>query len=39
MSVAHNVLPHAGPWWTTVRDETNEEQKFRDESRKILGIP
>jgi len=37
--IAHNVLSIAG---TVVRDgsgETNEEQKFRDESRKILGIP
>ena len=34
--VAFNVLPHAGDF---VDDETNEEKKFRDESRKILGIP
>jgi aspartate-semialdehyde dehydrogenase len=37
--VAHNVLPVAG---TVVDDgsrETNEEQKLRDESRKILAIP
>ncbi len=37
--LAHNVVPFAG---TLVDDgslETNEEQKFRDESRKILGIP
>jgi aspartate-semialdehyde dehydrogenase len=37
--VAHNVLPLAG---TLVDDgswETNEEQKLRGESRKILGIP
>ena len=34
--VAFNVLPHAGDF---VDDETNEEKKWRDESRKILGIP
>ena len=34
--VAFNVLPHAG---TFDGDETNEELKFRNESRKILAIP
>jgi aspartate-semialdehyde dehydrogenase len=34
--IAFNVLPHAGSF---VDDETDEEQKFRNESRKILGIP
>ena len=34
--IAFNVLPHAGNF---VDDETNEEHKFRNESRKILGIP
>ena len=34
--VAFNVLPLAG---TLVDDETNEEHKWRDESRKILGLP
>jgi aspartate-semialdehyde dehydrogenase len=34
--VAFNVVPLAG---VLVDDETNEEQKLRDESRKILGIP
>ena len=34
--IAFNVIPHAG---TFVDDETNEEHKLRDESRKILGIP
>jgi len=34
--VAFNVLPHAG---TFDGDETTEELKFRNESRKILGIP
>ena len=35
--VAFNVLPFAGAW--ADGGETNEEQKFRNESRKILGIP
>ena len=35
-TIAFNVLPHAG---TFVDDETNEEKKLRDESRKILEIP
>jgi len=34
--IAFNVMPHAG---TFDGDETTEELKFRDESRKILGIP
>ena len=34
--IAFNVLPHAG---TFVDDETDEEKKFRNESRKILGLP
>jgi len=33
--IAFNVLPHAGDF---VDDETNEEKKWRDESRKILGL-
>lgn len=33
--VAFNVIPHAGGF---VDDETSEELKLRDESRKILGI-
>jgi aspartate-semialdehyde dehydrogenase len=33
--IAFNVLPHAG---SLAGDETTEEVKFRDESRKILGI-
>jgi aspartate-semialdehyde dehydrogenase len=33
--IAFNVLPHAGDF---VDDETNEEKKWREESRKILGI-
>jgi len=34
--IAFNVIPLAGH---LVDDETNEEHKFRDESRKILEIP
>jgi aspartate-semialdehyde dehydrogenase len=34
--IAFNVVPHAG---TFVDDETDEEKKFRNESRKILGLP
>ena len=34
--IAFNVLPLAG---ALVDDETNEEHKFRDESRKILELP
>jgi aspartate-semialdehyde dehydrogenase len=34
--IAFNVLPHAGAF---VDDETDEEIKFRNESRKILGVP
>ncbi len=37
--VAHNVLPLAGTLIDDGSGETNEEQKLRDESRKILGIP
>ena len=37
--IAHNVLPMAGHLVDDGSDETSEEQKFRDESRKILGIP
>ena len=34
--IAFNVVPLAG---NLVGDETDEEQKFRNESRKILGLP
>ena len=34
--IAFNVLPFAG---NKVDDETDEEHKFRNESRKILGLP
>ncbi|HTZ08211.1 MAG TPA: aspartate-semialdehyde dehydrogenase [Acidimicrobiales bacterium] len=37
--VAHNVLPLAGRMVEDGSGETNEEQKLRDETRKILGIP
>jgi aspartate-semialdehyde dehydrogenase len=37
--VAHNVLAHAGRFLDDGTGETNEEQKLRDESRKILEIP
>ncbi len=36
--IAHNVLSIAGALVGDGSGETNEEQKFRDESRKILGI-
>ena len=36
--VAHNVVPFAGDLVNDGSLETNEEQKFRNESRKILGI-
>jgi aspartate-semialdehyde dehydrogenase len=38
-TVAHNVLSIAGALVDDGSGETNEEQKFRNESRKILGIP
>ncbi|MGH9278395.1 MAG: Asd/ArgC dimerization domain-containing protein, partial [Acidimicrobiales bacterium] len=34
--IAFNVIPLAG---SLVDDETDEEHKFRNESRKILGLP
>jgi aspartate-semialdehyde dehydrogenase len=37
--VAFNVIPVAGKLVEDGSEETNEEQKFRDESRKILGLP
>jgi aspartate-semialdehyde dehydrogenase len=37
--VAFNVLPLAGSLVDDGSGETNEEQKLRDESRKILAIP
>jgi len=38
-AIAFNVLPHAGSFVDDGRGETDEEQKLRNESRKILGIP
>jgi len=37
--IAFNVLPLAGSIVDDDRGETDEEQKLRNESRKILGIP
>jgi aspartate-semialdehyde dehydrogenase len=37
--IAHNVVPVAGYLLGDGSGETSEELKFRDESRKILGIP
>jgi len=37
--VAHNVLPLAGSYVDDGSGETDEEQKLRNESRKILGLP
>ena len=37
--IAHNVIPMAGSLVDDGSGETSEEQKFRDESRKILDIP
>ena len=37
--IAHNVLAHAGSFVSDGSGETDEEQKLRDESRKILDIP
>ena len=37
--IAFNVLPYAGKYIDDGLLETDEEQKLRNESRKILGIP
>ena len=37
--IAHNVLAQAGNFVDDGLGETDEEQKLRNESRKILGIP
>ncbi len=37
--IAYNAVPWAGSGVDDGRGETNEEQKLRDETRKILGIP
>ncbi len=38
-TIAHNVLPFAGSLVDDGLGETDEEQKLRHESRKILGLP
>src|SRR4051794_27715909 len=38
-TIAYNVLPMAGSLVDDGSEETDEEQKLRHESRKILGIP
>ena len=38
-TIAHNVLPVAGRLLEDGTGDTSEEQKWREESRKILGIP
>jgi aspartate-semialdehyde dehydrogenase len=38
-TIAYNVLPFAGNLVDDGLDETDEEQKLRNESRRILGIP
>ena len=38
-TIAFNVWAHAGSFVDDGRGETDEEQKLRNESRKILGIP
>jgi aspartate-semialdehyde dehydrogenase len=37
--IAFNVLPYAGRYVDDGSGETDEEQKWRNESRKILGLP
>ncbi|MHB8319152.1 MAG: aspartate-semialdehyde dehydrogenase [Acidimicrobiales bacterium] len=37
--IAHNVIPLAGSIVADGSGETDEEQKYRNESRKILGLP
>jgi aspartate-semialdehyde dehydrogenase len=38
-TIAFNVIPQAGDFVDDGSLETNEEQKLRNESRKILGLP
>ncbi len=38
-TIAHNVLPVAGRPLDDGSGDTSEERKWRDESRKILGLP
>jgi len=37
--IAHNVVPLAGTLLDDGSGQTSEERKYRDESRKILGLP
>jgi aspartate-semialdehyde dehydrogenase len=38
-TIAFNVIPQAGSFVDDGLDETDEDQKLRNESRKILGLP
>jgi aspartate-semialdehyde dehydrogenase len=38
-TIAFNVIPQAGSFIDDGLDETDEDQKLRNESRKILGLP
>lgn len=38
-TIAYNVVPFAGSYAEDGSGETDEEQKWRNESRKILGLP
>ncbi|HYI60171.1 MAG TPA: aspartate-semialdehyde dehydrogenase [Acidimicrobiales bacterium] len=38
-TIAYNVIPQAGSYVDDGRGETDEDQKLRHESRKILGLP
>ena len=38
-TIAFNVIPQAGRFIDDGLDETDEDQKLRNESRKILGLP
>ncbi len=38
-TIAFNVIPQAGTFLDDGLDETDEERKLRNESRKILGLP
>ncbi|HEV7720305.1 MAG TPA: Asd/ArgC dimerization domain-containing protein, partial [Iamia sp.] len=38
-TIAYNVIPQCGAFVDDGLDETGEDQKLRDESKKILGIP
>ncbi|QYG94982.1 aspartate-semialdehyde dehydrogenase [Iamia sp. SCSIO 61187] len=38
-TIAYNVIPQCGTFVDDGLDETGEDQKLRDESKKILGIP